>query len=99
MPYHRQMEKGSRRKRRREPHRGELLGPADTTAFGQHQPVRADLRFEMRAQRRLTLLTQAPRALLDHLAVELRHTCGRCAGPRREWKDVQLREAAVVQQS
>ena len=84
--------------RRRKPHRRELLGAADAAALGQHAAARADLAVEMAAQRRLALLAQAPGALLDDVARDLRHARGRRAGPRRERKDVQLRQPAFVDQ-
>ena len=56
----------------------ELLGVADAAALGEHQPPRADLRGEMRAQRRLALCAQTRGALLDDVA---RSSCGmRAAG-------------------
>ena len=52
----------------------------------------------MAAQRRLALLAQPARAILDDIARDLRHPRRRRAGPRRERKHVKLRQAALVDQ-
>ena len=52
----------------------------------------------MRAQRRLALFAQAPGALLDRIARDLRHTRRRRARPRRKREDVQLRQSAFLHQ-
>ncbi len=53
---------------------------------------------EMRLQRRRTLCAQGPRTLGDHSAMNLRHTRGGRALSRRERKDMQERQSAIVDQ-
>ena len=77
-------------------HRRELLGTADAAAFGQHQPVRANLRIEVAAQRGRALFAQAAGAVFDCHAGHLRHAGRRRAGPRRKRKNVQTRKTAFV---
>ena len=81
-----------------EPHRRELRRARDAAALGQHAAARADFAIEMAAQRRLALLAQAAGAVLDDVARDLRHPRRRRAGPRRERKDVKLRQPAFVDQ-
>src|SRR5262245_52046974 len=75
---------------------GEMLGAAELTGFGQGAMPAAHLRVEMTAQRRLAFFAQPPGAVLDHLAPDLRHARGGRAGPRRERKDVEMREPACI---
>src|SRR5690242_20031632 len=76
--------------------RREMLGAAARVALGGHAPPRADLRGEVLRERRLALLAQPPRALLDDLAAQLRHARRRRAGARRKWKHVQEGQPAGV---
>src|SRR5262249_29171047 len=52
----------------------------------------------MMPQRFLALFAQTAGAILDDCAVDLRHTRGWRAGPRREWEDMQLREPTRIDQ-
>src|SRR5262249_17434521 len=66
---------------------------------GQDAMPAAHLRVEVTAQPRLAFLAQPPGAVLDHLALDLRHAHGGRAEPRREWKDVEMREPAFIDES
>src|SRR6266481_4407488 len=65
---------------RRKARAGEMLGAAELTGFGQDAMAAAHLRVKMTAQRRLAFLAQPPGAILDHLALDLRHAHGGRAG-------------------
>ena len=66
--------------------------------FGEHPARRADFAVEMADKRQRAALAQPPRALLDDVAGDLRHARRRRSRPRRERKDVQVRQAAFVDQ-
>jgi hypothetical protein len=53
MPRHIEIENSARFDRHRKPHRSELLGVTDATAFGQHKAPTAYLRVEMARERRV----------------------------------------------
>src|SRR5262245_66224796 len=76
-----------------------MFGAAELPGFGQDAMPAAHLRVEMTAQRRLAFLAQPASAVLDHLALDLRHARGGRAGPWREWKDVEMREPALIDES
>src|SRR5215471_5596779 len=78
---------------------GEMLGAAELTGLGQDAMPAAHLRVEVTAQPRLAFLAQPPGAVLDHLALDLRHAHGGRAEPRRERKDVEMREPAFIDES
>ena len=64
--------------------------------FRQHPPRRADFAVEMARERQRAALAQTPRALFDNGAGQLRHPRRRRARARRERKDMQMRQAAFV---
>src|SRR3981081_800601 len=66
----------------------EMLGATAVARFHQHASRCSDLGVEMAGERRRALLAQAPRALLDGGAIDLRHARRRRAWARRERKDV-----------
>src|SRR5262245_34330394 len=74
----------------------EMLGAAEFIGFDQYLPPCANLRIEMMAQRRFAFFAQSASTRLDDLSPDLRHSRGGGAGPRREWKDVKMREPARV---
>ena len=76
-----------------------MLGAAELAGFGQDAMPAAHLRVEVTAQPRLAFLAQPPGAVLDRLAPDLRHAHGGRAGPRRERKDVEMREPAFIDES
>src|SRR6185295_14546612 len=84
--------------RRMKPHRRELRGAGDPAALGQHAAAGADFAVEMAAQRRLAFLAQAAGAILDHVARDLRHAGSRRTWTRREWKNMELRQPAFIDQ-
>src|SRR5271166_1865202 len=79
-----------------EPNRRELLGMATPARHREHPAGRTDLRREMAIESGLVFLTQAGCALLHRCARDLRHARGGRAGPRREWKDVEMRQRAGI---
>src|SRR5208337_1627327 len=77
-----------------EPNRRELLGMATLARDREHPPGRTDLRREMAIESSPAFLTQPGCALLYRCARDLRHARRWRAGPRREWKDVEMRQRA-----
>src|SRR5438093_11206179 len=75
---------------------GEMLGAAEFTGFDQHLPPCANLRLEMTAQRRFAFFAQSASTRLDDVSPDLRHARGGGTGPRRERKDMEMREPACV---
>src|SRR5262249_12672348 len=82
--------------RRRKSRACEMRGAAELTGLSQDAMPAAHLRVEMTAQRRFAFFAQPPGAVLDHVAAHLRHARGGRAGPRRERKDVEMREPACI---
>ena len=95
---HGDVEDGPGHHRRGEPHRGELRSARHAVHLGEHQTACADLAVKMSPQRRLAFSTEPPGAVLDHVVGDLRHPGRRCAGPRRERKNVKLRQPARIDQ-
>ncbi len=79
-----------------DPHRREAGRAADAAALDQEGPRRADQRQVTRSRRRFAFDAQRGGAVLDRLAVELRHARGGRAGPHAEAEDVQVRQAGLV---
>ena len=73
-----------------------MLGPAEPGTFDQNLAPSSALARQMCSEGSGPFRAQASGPFLDHDAVELRHPCGRCPGPRREGEDVEMAEAAVV---
>src|SRR5256886_1960813 len=73
-----------------------MLGAAEFTGFDQHLPPCANLRLEMTAQRRFAFFAQSASTRLDDVSPDLRHARGGGTGPRRERKDMEMREPACV---
>jgi hypothetical protein len=71
---------------------------AGLIGFDQDVPRRPDLGIEMPPQSQRTALAQPPRPLFHDLAVKLRHARRRRSRPRRERKDVQMRQPARLDQ-
>src|SRR5262245_56677318 len=96
MPGHRDIDDGYRFGRHLQPHRRELLGASHLTGLDQHAAASTDLAVEMTRERHRALLPQPRGTLLDHLACDLWHAGGGRPGPRREWKDMQVCEPALI---
>ena len=79
-----------------EPHRRKLLVMATRARFREHPAPSADLTAEMLFECRLSTGAQLPGALFRDRAKQLRHSCRRRAGTRREGKDVKTGEAAGI---
>src|SRR4029077_11964632 len=76
--------------------RREVAGAPSSFALHEHLNMAALRVHKMALQGLDTLLAQTRGAARDHRAVELAHARGRRARPRREWKDVQEGELAII---
>ncbi len=94
---HRQRAHRARRTTRNR-HRNEMLGAALRGAFDQNLAPSADLRCKTPLQRGFAGCAQSLRALLDDIALHLRHPRRRRARPRRIRKHMQECQAAFIDQ-
>src|SRR4029079_10480162 len=80
----------------REFRRGEMFRAARGFGLDKYRAQGADLFLEKRIEPLLAFRAQSAGALLDEGLRELRHAGGGCSGPRGEGEDMQISEAAFL---
>src|SRR5207247_2072046 len=80
----------------RKPHFGEVTRTPHATALHENFHLGTGLGIEIARKRGGTLRAQFGGPLLDHAAIDLRHTRRGRAGAAGEWKHMQVRETAIV---